>query len=251
MKTTPKTVVPRPGLVITESVRLAPGVHTFGGADGLVIGADDILVDGAGATLRADAKPPVLPEGDLLYTPGDLGLSREEHSLLIRSITLPENAAVRFECLCWGAAEDPAILSLSRDRQAWTHVPSATVERREAGWQRRSWDLDARWRGTVSLRFSVCADASTPGAPLFYDAFRILHGDAVLWRGDAQENWKNWYNTGFSIFRRESHGFYSGVALRATGRRGVTLRNLRAEGFLTGLFLTDCTGWIIEGNDFT
>lgn len=250
----PKRIVPRPGMVITENVAFEPGVHVFGGADGVIIDADDIVVDGSGSLLRSGAPAPTLPAGDHLYTPGDLGVSREEHSLLLRKISLPADATIIFECRSWGAATEPATLSISRDRREWRLAASAGPAEGadvDGGWHARRWLVEPDLRGEVALRFAVPEGASTPAAPLFYDAFRILHGDTVIWQGDAREHWKSWYNTGFSIFKRPQKRFYAGVAIRSTGRRGVHLFNCRAEGFLTGLSLADCAGWTVERNDFS
>ncbi|MFN9200975.1 MAG: right-handed parallel beta-helix repeat-containing protein, partial [Planctomycetaceae bacterium] len=44
---------------------------------------------------------------------------------------------------------------------------------------------------------------------------------------------------------------FQGTGVSATGVRGVTLRNVRARGFETGLRLTDCQQCRIEGCDFS
>ena len=43
----------------------------------------------------------------------------------------------------------------------------------------------------------------------------------------------------------------AGAGVRATGISGVTLRNLRVHRFETGLQLTDCSTWLIEGCDLS
>ncbi len=88
-------------------------------------------------------------------------------------------------------------------------------------------------------------------APLFYDSFEVLRDSTPIWKGDARDNWKSWYNTGFSIFRRAEKRFYGGVGLRAEGRRGVRLHGLSIHGFLSALVVRNCRGWTIEGNDFS
>lgn len=246
-----KRLIPRPGLVITEDAVLEPGIHEFGGKDGIVIAADDITVDGNGAILRSTAPVPPLPDGDALYSPGDLGISRETHQLLLRRLEVASPGPLLFEYRAWGSAEDHASVAVSRDRTEWRDVEPAGQSQQEGGWSLRRYRL-GEWRQAVlSLRFSVPAEALSPAAPFFYDGFRILLGGEQVWQGDARKHWNQWYNTGFTIYRRGEQRFYAGTAIRATGRRGVRLRGCRAEGFLTGLSLRDCSGWIIERNDFS
>ncbi len=246
-----RRLVPRPGMVITEDAVLEPGIHEFGGEDGIVIDADDITVDGNGAILRSTAPVPTLPDGDVLYSPGDLGISRETHELLLRRLEVGSPEPLAFEYRAWGAAEDHASVAVSRDRKDWRDVEPIERSELEGGWSLRRYRI-GEWRQAVlSLRFSVPAEALSPAAPFFYDGFRILLGGERIWQGDAREHWDQWYNTGFTIYRRGEKRFYAGTAIRATGRRGVRLRGCRAEGFLTGLSLRDCSGWIVEGNDFS
>ncbi|MEW6071103.1 MAG: right-handed parallel beta-helix repeat-containing protein [Planctomycetota bacterium] len=44
---------------------------------------------------------------------------------------------------------------------------------------------------------------------------------------------------------------FQGIGIRLEGRRNVTIRNLAAHGFATGLAATDCEGLVIEGGDFS
>ncbi len=50
-------LVPVPGMVLTTNVRFAPGTYDFRGREGLVIGADDITIDGNGAVLAGGCEP--------------------------------------------------------------------------------------------------------------------------------------------------------------------------------------------------
>src|SRR5215212_7633835 len=43
----------------------------------------------------------------------------------------------------------------------------------------------------------------------------------------------------------------AGVGIRAEGVSGVTLRNVKAKGFATGLTITDGRAWRVEGCDFS
>jgi parallel beta-helix repeat protein len=244
-----KRIVPRPGLVIREDAVLEPGVHEFGGQDGIVIDADGITVDGRGAVLRSTAPVPPLPDDDVLYSPGDLGVSRETHELLLRRLEIGAPAPLFFEYRAWGAAEDHASVAVSRDRKEWRNAELVEQSRLDGGWSLRRCRIGEWGHAVLSLRFSVPAEALSPAAPFFYDGFRILAGAEPVWRGDAREHWNQWYNTGFTIYRRGAQRFYAGTAIRAAGRRGVKLRGCRAEGFLTGISLKDCSEWVVEGND--
>ena len=44
---------------------------------------------------------------------------------------------------------------------------------------------------------------------------------------------------------------YQGAAILADGVSGVTLKNIRAKGWETGLKVTDGSGWLVEGCDFS
>ena len=50
-------MIPERGMRIDRSVRLAPGEYDFSDGDGIVIAADDIVIDGCGAWLRGGCKP--------------------------------------------------------------------------------------------------------------------------------------------------------------------------------------------------
>ncbi len=43
----------------------------------------------------------------------------------------------------------------------------------------------------------------------------------------------------------------AGVGITARGCHNVTLKNIKARGFATGLVLTDCRGWLVEDCDFS
>lgn len=49
--------IPERGMRIDRSMRLAPGEYDFTDGDGIVIAADDIVIDGCGAWLRGGCKP--------------------------------------------------------------------------------------------------------------------------------------------------------------------------------------------------
>jgi parallel beta-helix repeat protein len=246
-----KRVVPRPGLVIREDAILEPGTHEFGGEDGILIDADNITVDGNGAVLRSTAPVPALPDGDVLYSPGDLGISRETHELLLRKLEVRGPGSLVFEYCSWGAAGDRVSVAVSPDRKEWRGIEHLERSAQEGGWSLSRYRIGDWGPGTLGLKFSVPAEALSPVAPCFYDGFRILLDGEPIWQGDAREHWDEWYNTGFTIYRRGAQRFYAGTAIRCEGRRGVRLRRCRAEGFLTGLSLRDCSGWTIEENDFS
>lgn len=44
---------------------------------------------------------------------------------------------------------------------------------------------------------------------------------------------------------------FQGTAIRAEGVSGVTLKNVRAKGWETGMHLVQCDGWTVEGCDFS
>ena len=46
-----KKVIPYPGMIITENVEFAEGEYDFQGKDGIIIGADNIVIEGNGAHL--------------------------------------------------------------------------------------------------------------------------------------------------------------------------------------------------------
>ncbi len=50
-------LVPVPGMVLKTNVRFVPGTYDFRGREGLVIGADDITIDGNGAVLQGGCEP--------------------------------------------------------------------------------------------------------------------------------------------------------------------------------------------------
>jgi parallel beta-helix repeat protein len=50
-------LVPVPGMVLTANVRFVPGTYDFRDREGLVIGADDIIIDGNGAELLGGCEP--------------------------------------------------------------------------------------------------------------------------------------------------------------------------------------------------
>ncbi|HET6487715.1 MAG TPA: right-handed parallel beta-helix repeat-containing protein [Spirochaetia bacterium] len=246
-----RRVKPRPGLEITESIRLQPGIYDFGGADGLRVLADDIEVDGRGVTLRSTAPAPRLPDGDLLYSPGDLGASRETHELLARKILLPAAGPLQLRYRFWGASADPLTVTVSRDRKTWRSLGPAAATALEGGWSLQRYELRGQAEGEIALKLSVPPESVSRSAPLFYDSFEILRESTSIWRGDARDNWQSWYNTGFSILRRAEKRFYGGVGLRAEGRRGVRLHGLSIHGFLSALVLRGCRGWTVENNDFS
>jgi parallel beta-helix repeat protein len=244
-------LIPTAGLVVRSSTTFEQGVYELGGRDGIVIDGDDIVVDGGGAVLRGASPPPPLPaQGDFLYSPGDLGLSREEHVLAVRGFPVPDGE-LAFVYRGWGQAAGSGTVSTSADRKTWTAAPRVSDEAEGGGWRRSRHDLGAWRSGPFHLRFTVPAAVVSPASPLFYDTFRLLQGDREIWRGDAKDNWQRWYNTGFSIWKRGSKRYYGGVAIRSTGRSRVRLVNFHVEGFMSALHLRDCSGWTIESNDFS
>jgi parallel beta-helix repeat protein len=246
-----RTVEPRPGLVLTESAAFKPGVYEFPDGQGITIDADDITVEGNGAVLKAAARPAPLPEdGDFSYTPGDLGLCREEHELLMRRIEVAEGA-LSFQYRFWGLADDPGEISYSTDESTWLPAARLPDEAVRNGWLSSRWEIGVRRPGRFQLRLRFPASAVAPSTPCLYDGFRLLRDGAVEWSGDARDGWQRWYATGFSIYKRETHGSFAGVAVRSWGRSGVRLRNLKARGFLTGVSLRECSRWLIEGCDLS
>ena len=242
-----KKVIPHAGLAITEDTTFQPGTYDLAGGEGIVIDADNVVVDGRGAVLRAVAPVPTLPDGDFLYSPGDLGVSREIHELLARRIPVTGAGSLVLEYRFWGARPDPAVVAMSPDRKAWLDRPTESVGSAADGWVHRLCDIGPGEPGDLSLRLSVLAESLSPEFPFFYDSFRILQGGAVTWEGDARGHWNNWYNTGFTIYKRPSHRLYAGTAVSVHGHTGVKLRNITAHGFLTGFHLVDCTGLTVEG----
>jgi parallel beta-helix repeat protein len=245
-----KRVKPSAGLRIREDTSFEPGTYDLAGGEGIVIEADDVVVDGGGAVLRSVAPVPALPDDDFLYSPGDLGISREIHELLARRISLAGAGSLVFEYRFWGGRPDPAALVVSRDHELWQ---GRTVESGGAGaggWTMRRCSIGS-WEGDLRLKLSVPAEELTPAIPFFYDSFRLLQGGTAVWEGDARGHWGNWYNTGFTIYKRASRRFYAGTAVRAEGHSGVTVRNISAHGFLTGIDLRDCTGLTVEDNDLS
>lgn len=51
-----KLIKPYPGLIIKENVKFIPGEYDFKGKDGLIIGADNVIIDGNGAVLKGGFK---------------------------------------------------------------------------------------------------------------------------------------------------------------------------------------------------
>ncbi len=244
-----RSVVPRPGLVIERDTRFEPGVYRFARDEGIVIAADEVEIDGAGAVLLRDAPAPDLPDGDYLYTPGDLGLAREEHLLRTRSIEIDADM-VDFEYRYWGRGEDAAVVSVIRKGKR--RLSDVSTSSAGGGWLLRRFRIDepgSKCRGPFRIEVEVPAESLGVDRPSFYDGFRLTADDRCMWSGDARDHWDAWYNTGFSIFRRKEKRFFGGVAIRSEGRRGVRLRNLAAHGFLTGLKLVGCRGWVIEDLD--
>jgi parallel beta-helix repeat protein len=249
VKRTPRRVVPVPGLVIREDTILEPGEHVIEAGRGIVIDADGITVDARGVVLRARAALPPLPADDVLYSPGDLGVSRETHELLVRGFPLDTSGSLVFEYRSW--SRDDALVAVSSDGSTWRAVAVGARAPLSAGWVRRRFPLGDIPAGRFWLRFSVPSETVSSEAPPFFDSFRILRGDQIVWQGDARDHWKQWYNTGFSIFRRDSRSAYAGVGIQAEGRTDVRLRGCTVRGFMTGLSLRECSGWTIEGNDFS
>ncbi len=254
-----KSVVPEPGLVITGDVRFEPGVHEFHSSEPIAIAADDIEIDGNGAILQAVTRGPELPDGDFLYTPGDMGITTEPHELISKVIGLdvrPASATPTFEYRYWGPDNDSAEVSVSVDGETWHRVSRVKTQTIDGDWKLRRYGIDSELisengANRFQIRLVVPTESVSHESPCFYDAFRMIIGGTEVWRGDARENWQAWHNIGFSIFKRSEKSFYRGTAIRAVGRKGVKLVNVSARGFLTGMHLADCRGWTIEGLDLS
>jgi parallel beta-helix repeat protein len=71
-------VVPEPGMVITEDTTLRPGIYDFSSGQGLIIGADDIVLDGSGAVLIGPGsldRGPASFKGTAVYSDGHSGVT--------------------------------------------------------------------------------------------------------------------------------------------------------------------------------
>ena len=169
-------------------------------------------------------------------TPRSLGVSREEHSLVLRKIQLPADGTVVFECRAWGSATEPATLGISGDRRAWRPVAPAGSAPAGEGWHAsRRWLIGADDRGEAALRFFVPKGAASPAAPLFYDSFRLLHEGHRDLGGRCARALEELVQHRLHDLQAVREGSSSGGRHSQDGRRGVNLLNSRAHGFLTGM----------------
>jgi len=244
------TIRPEPGLRINESCRFEPGEYIFDGKDGLIIEGDGIVIEGNGAVLHSIMAPPTIPEGDHYYTPGSMGKSDEEAELRTRKIVLSEKGAYSFEYTCWGMAGIVTKLEYSRDGNEWIEITTYETQDEEQGWILVRYTLGILDSGPFILKFTIPPGGAYQKA-CFFDDFSILKDGTVFWHGDAMHNWDKWYNTGFSIYKRDVWKSYGGIALRSQGNNALQIRGCKVQGFDLALSLVDCCDCIVEGNDFS
>ncbi len=245
-----KTIRPEPGMLIAESCRFAAGEYLFDGKDGITIQGDNIVIDGGGAVLISGALAPEIPPGDYYYTSGSMGCSDEEAELRTRKLVLPARGMYTFEYTYWGKIKEVPELAYSRDGKVWSRIDQAKVETLVTGWTLLTQSLGSLEPGPCILKLTIPQGGCFQEA-CFFDAFRILKDGELFWSGDARNNWDKWYNTGFSIFKRDIWKPYKGVAIRARGSKSIEIRNCTVKGFDLALSVVDCVDCTVAGNDFS
>jgi parallel beta-helix repeat protein len=250
-------VVPDPDLIIDSSCAFKPGIYRLPDFGGIRITGSDITIDGDGAVLEGGTdRYPVPPTGEGLYTPGDRTLCPGTHRLESRLIDLRENHTrdLVFSYSRWQTnGGETAKFEVSRDKVIWAELyPRRLTGPDQAGWMGAELPLPVSSDKPFYVRVSIRVDRTCMDQAPIYDGFRISDPQGnVLWWGDACEHHLAWYNTGFSIWRREHAGNAWGSALVSENTCRVTLENFVIRNFHTGLHLRNVVGWHIHDNDFS
>ncbi|HSK68170.1 MAG TPA: right-handed parallel beta-helix repeat-containing protein [Candidatus Limnocylindria bacterium] len=248
-----ESFVPYPGAVITRSVRLVPGVYDFTGREGIVIGADNVEVDGAGAVLLGGAAG--FPGGELPEGAGDVPADNRYFGTGVllrgrRGVTVRGLAVHGFD-VGFRLESCERVTLESCDASRCFHDP-------DWGWDERGLHGGFLLEGCRECAVRACrANEVWDALHLRFCDDNLVEGNDFshtsdtglkLWRSCRNRFLRNDLSWGLRISPGEVHARDSSCVLVESGSDGNLFQNNDMTHGGDGFFIRVLNGWMSTGN---
>ncbi|HHY83575.1 MAG TPA: PKD domain-containing protein [Clostridiales bacterium] len=262
------TIIPAPGLIITQNAKLKPGVYNFGGAStGIIIQGNNITVDGTGVTILNANLEDILADvtsGAYAYKLNPVAGKRSYN--MVRSINLSDASSITFSYDSRAENLTGAMkVYVSVNGTDWTLLNSQTPG---ADWSRTTVDLSDYRGKTISLKLAYETPTDVPSdMVLLIDTIELYEDGVRTFSDMAEAKVYYWWDVSYDNdapvadsmrnkpFDRTTYSIptsrYKGTGILADGVSGVTIKGFTLSGFKTAMLIRNSNNVIIEENNLS
>lgn len=271
----PGGIIPTPGMVLTKDTKFAPGEYDFSGQEGIIIGADNITIDGNGAILRGGYDRINTPASGL-YEFYSTKAGSEASKTMKTEIDLTGKTSASLDYDIWYKVEDgwdAAMVQVSEDGQNWTSLRTSAMKQKEQfdggaypaiienlpgytgdsnGWLHETIDISAYAGKNIYLQFRYMTDWATEEHGVYVDAVKVTADGSTIFEDGAENGVGKWTADAWTTSngKLDKPGF-KGTGIKSEGHSGITFKNFTVKGFNLGLYAADGSKLVIENNDFS
>lgn len=262
-------IVPVPGMIVTEDIKFKPGVYDFGGAaNGIIIAADDITVDGTGVTiLNADPATTIEDVTTGAYAYELNPVEGKTAYNMTRKVSFGDASEIKltFDAKAANFTGTVKVL-VSEDGSAWDEV--LAKDSFGSDWEALEADLSAYAGKEVDVRISYVPDGAVPDdLSLKLDTIKFMEDDTCIFNDLAEAKVFYWWDVSYEDGVRVNDSLkgkpfdrtpytvnisqFTGNGIVADGVSGVTIKGFTVSGFYWAMNLSNCSNMTITGNDLS
>ena len=271
------TVIPTPGMVITKDTKFAPGEYDFSSQEGIIIGADNLTIDGNGAVLKGGydrVNTPASGEYEFYSTKAGSEASKTMKTKTQIDLTGKTKASLEYDI--WYNVEDgwdAAMVQISEDGENWTSLNTPNMKQEDQfdggaypailnnlpgytgksnDWLHENIDLSQYVGKKVYIQFRYMTDWATEEQGVYVDGVKVKADGDVILEDDAENGMGKWTTDAWTTSngKLDKPGF-KGTGIKSEGHSGITLKNATVKGFNLGLYVSNGSNWTIDNNNFS
>ncbi len=240
-----------PGTIVSSELILDTNIVKIEPSQTMLIEGNNFVVDGQGTSLVSSFKPQNIPQCKKPVFSAGGGVVLGKHYLTSKYISKSLLTKDQLCTISFDYYGDITLLEVAaKDRDKHEVVSTSFQKEIVTGeFQRYSGTLDLS-AFTSDFALYIRINMQHEGFYLIDQVKGSIH-ETIIWEVDPAKSMSTCYNVGFSLFDSSQYQQFQGVAIHMRNCDGVTLRNFSAQGFVTALFMENCTNCTIEKNNFS